>query len=94
VLVNRVRDVSEIESAEVMPNTNFFSRALSDPANERRGYFDELESVARDSALVFFDRDNGLDVKSVRYGGKRSSKYLFRSEVERFHCLGHSLLIY
>jgi hypothetical protein len=55
-------------------------------------YNDGVESG--DADLIFFDPDNGLNVKSVKYGNRRSSKYLYRHEVEQFFKLGNSLLIY
>jgi hypothetical protein len=43
--------------------------------------------------LVFFDPDNGIEVK-LRVGRKGSSKYLYWDEIGRFWKAGHSLLIY
>lgn len=49
---------------------------------------------ARGSDLVFFDPDNGMEVKSARYGVRDSSKYLYWREVAEAYRRGHSLLIY
>ena len=50
--------------------------------------------TARKSELVFFDPDNGIEIKSVPFGKKKSSKYLYFSEVQRVFKDGHSILIY
>ena len=44
--------------------------------------------------LVFFDPDNGLEIKSVKYGRKGASRYLFMREVSQSVSAGHSLLAY
>lgn len=47
-----------------------------------------------DRDLVFFDPDNGLEVKSVSKGRKRSSKYAFLDEIADHYRAGRSVLVY
>jgi len=47
-----------------------------------------------DRDLVFFDPDNGLEVKAVPIGRKRSNKYVFESEIGDHYRGGRSALIY
>jgi hypothetical protein len=44
--------------------------------------------------LIFFDPDNGLDIKSVPKGATDAPKFLYRDEVQKTYAAGHSLLIY
>ena len=44
--------------------------------------------------MVFFDPDNGLEIKSVKYGRKGASRYLFLREVSQSFSAGHSPLVY
>jgi hypothetical protein len=47
-----------------------------------------------DRDLVFFDPDNGLEVKSVLKGRKRSNKYVLLDEIADQYRAGRSTLIY
>ena len=47
-----------------------------------------------DRDLVFFDPDNGLEIKTVPMGHKRSSKYVYESEIGDHYRAGRSALIY
>ena len=44
--------------------------------------------------LYFFDPDNGMEVASVPFGRKDSSKYLYWQELQGIHEKGASILIY
>ncbi len=88
------RAVRHVENATALPNTRFHSRLLHDSAVARDTFLRECLSECADSDLVFFDPDNGMEVKSVPYGRKRSSKYLYWREVEETWRRGQSLLVY
>lgn len=88
------RHVQVIENSGLLPNTTFYSKLLTDPTEERGRYFDEFLKSASGRELVFFDPDNGLEVKSVRYGQKGASRYVFRNEISKSFKAGHSILIY
>ncbi len=93
-LAARERYVNVVESSDLFPRFQFFSRVLSDNAREREAYFEDFFREARGSDLMFFDPDNGFEVKSRRFGGKNSSKYLYWREVERAAKEGSSILCY
>ncbi|WP_103020141.1 hypothetical protein [Salinibacter altiplanensis] len=86
------RGVSAIEETGLLPRASYFSRFIPDGRNERSGYFDALLSMGGD--IIFFDPDNGLEIKSKDRGHKSSSKYLFFDEVQRTWSSGRSVLIY
>jgi hypothetical protein len=81
VMQRRIRSVDAIEGTDVLPNCRFYSPLVGDDVKARQHYFRELLKFAKGSQLVFFDPDNGLEVKSVPSGCKNSSKLL---EATRF----------
>lgn len=94
VLERKERNVKIVEESGLLPNTTFYSPLLTDDSDERRKYFDGFVEFSRGSRLVFFDPDNGLEVKSVKFGRKGASRYLYLREVSQLFSAGHSLLVY
>jgi hypothetical protein len=88
------RDVGAVETAGILPSCLFFSQILPDDADGRISYFDSFLGLAQGCDLVFFDPDNGLEVKSKPCGRKGSSKYLYWHEVVACFESGRSVLIY
>jgi hypothetical protein len=94
VLERKRREVKVIEESEVLPNCRFYSEILTDDHAQRQCYFERFFGLARGAEVVFFDPDNGIDVKSIKYGRRGSSKYLYRKEIEMAARADHTLLIY
>jgi hypothetical protein len=94
VAVNKVREVSIVENANIIPATRFYSKYLDDNRDERTHYFADFNRFSKGCDLVFFDPDNGIEVKSVKSGNKNSSKYLYWQEIISTFDSGHSCLIY
>jgi hypothetical protein len=94
VLRRGLRHVSEIENSHILRSCRFLSDVVPDDMEGRATYFQRLVDLARGRDLVFFDPDNGIEVKSKPVGRKDSSKYLYWREIEDFWKAGHSLLIY
>lgn len=94
VIGRKHRAVSSLEGGSVLPNCTFYSETIGDDVCQRSGYLLRFLEFARDSDLVFFDPDNGMEVKSVHLGRRNSSKYLYFSEVQKTFSAGHSLLVY
>jgi hypothetical protein len=94
VLRGGSRNVSEIENSDLLPSCVFLSDVVLDDREGREVYFQRLDDLASGCHLIFFDPDNGIEVKSKPYGRKDSSKYLYWHEIERFWDAGHSVLIY
>jgi len=91
---DRKRQVNLIEKSGLLPKAEYFSPHVPDAASGRIQWFDSLAESVQSCDLVFLDPDNGLEVKSKPYGGKGSSKFLYRREVEVLWAAGKSLLIY
>jgi len=94
VLRKGVRDVNSIERANILHNCRFYNVLIRDDINLRDQYFKRFLKFAEDADLVFFDPDNGLEVKSVPRGRRASSKYVYWDEVRASYEAGHSLMIY
>ena len=94
ILDRKERNIRTIEESGLLPNTSFYSSLLTDESEERRRFFDGFLEFSRGRDLVFFDPDNGLEVKSVKYGRKGASRYLYLREVSQSFSAGHSLLVY
>jgi hypothetical protein len=94
VLDKGIRSVNVIERSNVLPNCRFFKRYIKDDIKLRSSYFKQFFEFAKDADLVFFDPDNGLEVKSVPFGKRRSAKFIYWAEVEQAYKFGYSLLLY
>jgi hypothetical protein len=94
IVLGKTREVYAAQSDGILPNCLFYPTLLSDNPEIRARYFEGFERVSKGCELIFFDPDNGLEVKSKPYGRKHSSKYLYWREVRKFFNAGHSLLIY
>ena len=70
------------------------NKLITDSAKPREEFFRTFSEFAEGADLVFFDPDNGIEIKSVPFGKKSSSKYLYWDEVKESYLAGHSLLIY
>jgi hypothetical protein len=86
------RGIASVARARMIPSATYFSRLLTD--ENRDEYFESLGKEVHRSQLIFFDPDNGLEVRSVPKGRRGSHKYLYWDEAARFFSNGHSLLVY
>jgi hypothetical protein len=91
---SNARNVLEVVKSDKFPSTVFYNPILKDDAVQREQYFSNMYNLFQDVDLIFFDPDNGLEVKSKLLGQKDSSKYLYWSEVVKCYKAGHSILIY
>lgn len=90
------REVRAIEQTNLLPRTAFHSDLLKDDRGARSDYIAALISKATSRAadLVFFDPDNGIEVKSKPKGRKGSRKYLYWDELLEVWSEGCSVLVY
>jgi hypothetical protein len=78
----------------MIDGAEYFSSILPDERGPRRSYFERFWTTVRPESLLFFDPDNGLDVKSVPKGRKNSAKYLYWDELAEALGRGHSAVVY
>jgi len=88
------RRTARIEASKILGSAVFQSRLLTDTGCERDSYFAECAQKFADRDLVFFDPDNGLEIKSTPRGRRNSCKYLYWTEVCSTFSTGASVLIY
>ena len=89
------REVKSAEKGEFLPpSTFFYPDKLFDDRGKRFRYFNKFLCEAKTAGLIFFDPDNGINVKSRRYGNQNSSKYLYFCELICSFWAGHSILFY
>jgi hypothetical protein len=90
----QLSDLQRIEADGIVPGATFFNDDTPDKLAERQVFHAHCMATFADRDLVFFDPDNGLEVKSVPKGWKRSSKYVFECEIGDHYRAGRSALIY
>lgn len=88
------RRLELMEESGLLKATKYFSEPLTDEGPEREQYFQRMLTEFEDRELVFFDPDIGLDVPSVPFGRKYSSKYLYLAEVVEAYRAGMSVLFF
>ncbi len=89
LMVQGQRDVGLHEGAGVLPATTFYAPILADAVEERRRYFRRMLDLFREADLIFFDPDNGFEVRSKPIGRRDSSKYLYWHELTATYAAGH-----
>ena len=94
VVFNGERSVRVAKEKDIIPGADYYEALLTDDKIERTKYFAQFFQEARGKELYFFDPDNGMEVASVPFGRKDSSKYLYWQELQGIHEKGASILIY
>jgi len=88
------RNVKLVEQMSLIENSHYFANILGDSSSGREIYFNEFSLAALSCDLIFFDPDNGIEVKSKPYCRSGSNKYVYWKELISFYEAGYSLLIY
>jgi hypothetical protein len=81
IVTERRRSVQAIQDATVLPGARFHSALLLDRSDAREEYLRAFWKASGKEELVFFDPDNGLEVRSTPPGRRGSSKYLYWDEL-------------
>ena len=94
VVVEDRRSIHVASEKGIIPGADYYETLLTDDKIKRTEYFSQFLKEAHGKDLYFFDPDNGMDVMSVPFGRKHSSKYLYWQEIEGLHERDASVLIY
>jgi hypothetical protein len=86
--------IAAVEDAEILPGALFFRKLLGDSLAERRQYFQQLWRKLPEGSIIFFDPDNGLEIKSTPMGHKGSSKFLYLGELKIAGLESRSVIVY
>ena len=88
------RGVSCLHNSDLLPDCIFYDQILEDDRTVQENYFKNLETKVQRADYVFFDPDNGLEVKSTSLGRRNSSKYLYWKFLVPIYKSRKSVLIY
>lgn len=88
------RNVSVIENSNYFKNVTYFNELVPCKEILRREWFERVKKNVQNSKLVFFDPDNGIEIKSIRKNSSHSVKYIYWSEIEELLNDNISILIY
>jgi hypothetical protein len=88
------RSVRAVQDAAVLPSARFHGALLSDELAARVAHFERILGCLGTDDLVFFDPDNGLQVRSVRLGRRNCCKYLYWDELEQALGRQRSAVVY
>lgn len=101
-ILKRGRSVGSVEQSTALPEcTLYHSELLSfegvpvrERLSHRQAWLDRAFSRLSRGEIVFFDPDNGLEVKSVPRTRAKGPKYVFYDELLPYWERGQSLVIY
>ena len=88
------RRTARIEESTLFGSALFKSGIVTDNRPQRSEYMTECASRFAGCDLIFFDPDNGLEIKSTQRGRRGSCKYLYWDEAYNTFNAGSSVLIY
>jgi len=93
-LVKRNRAVRQIHKAQILPNCSFCDHVVPESQPHRNKWLTEALKMLSGVDLLFFDPDNGIEVRSTPLGKRGSNKFLYWNEIESAWSQGCSLLIF
>lgn len=89
------RSIAALERASLLDdNTVYESRCVPQAPSERETWLQETVRDFDGCDVLFLDPDNGLEVKSVRYGSAKSVKYVYCREIAQYLQAGYSVVFY
>jgi hypothetical protein len=88
------RNLRHVEDKQILRGSILIGGTVPDDRRLREAYFRNVLRAFGAAAIVFFDPDNGIEVRSCPPGRKNSSKYLAWSEIITTYRSGRSVLIY
>jgi hypothetical protein len=103
IVRNGDRHVSFVRKEGILPAGTIFYEApldymkvslVGDRKRAREAWLSGALNETREAELVFFDPDNGLEVKSHVPHSKLGAKYIFENEIRAFWERNQSILVY
>jgi len=89
-----IDDLQRAENEALIPDATFFNDFTPDALAGHRVHHQACMKVFKGRELIYFDPDNGLEVKSTAKGRKRSSMYAYLDEIADHYAAGRSMLLY
>jgi len=94
VIQGSERDVAATERLGLLPGAVYFDTEVPLGRSSRAGFMSACLEAMAGCDVVFFDPDNGIEVRSTPYGAKAAPKYVYGRELGAAFEEGHSLLVY
>jgi hypothetical protein len=88
------RRVRHFQSSKLLQNASFCNAHVPDHQPSRKRWLTTSLRKLSEVDVLFFDPDNGIEIKSIQGGRKGSSKYLYWDEIQLAWSRGSSLLIF
>lgn len=88
------RSVALAEQWQLLPRATYVRDLVTNDAAARRILFSSALNRFTQDSLLFFDPDNGIEVRSVPFGRFNSCKYVYWDELAAAYERGHSLVVY
>lgn len=88
------RRIGHVRERRFLGDAVFAEEYVPDDRERRAAYFADANKALATAELVFFDPDNGIEIKSCPAGRKDSSKYVMWKEIADVYSTSRSVLIY
>jgi len=88
------RHLDHVQDYGLLPDGVFVDAVVPKDRHARHVFLRNSLSKFADVDLVFFDPDNGIEIRSCPAGQRGSDKYVLWSEIEQTYAAGHSVLLY
>jgi hypothetical protein len=87
-------DLQRVEKEGLIPRAIYNENLTPDALTERKKFHHDCMTKLAAADLVFFDPDNGLEVRSRPKGRKGSNKFVYHDEIADYYARGQSVLVY
>lgn len=94
VITENKRNIQVAQNEQILPGAKYYAELLVDSKEHRQAYFMQMYQQLTGIDLLFFDPDNGIEVKSKPMGRKGSSKYIYWIELREAINSGFSIMVY
>jgi hypothetical protein len=89
-----IENIIALEKNKLFQQYNFINDIVLDGSQDRNKYFEKVYKAAEGNDLIFLDPDNGIEIRSCKYGTKKSSKYIFWNEIIHLYNMDKDILFY
>ena len=87
-------DQQRVEKKGLIPGAIYNENLTPDALTERKKFHHDCMATLAAADIVFFDPDNGLEIRSRPKGRKGSNKFVYHDEIADYYLRGQSVLVY
>jgi hypothetical protein len=92
--LSQIHSVGEVEHERLIPGAIFWKDDVPRSTAKREMWLEKMCGHFTKTEIVFFDPDNGLEVKSKAWKATASPKHLYWHELRRVWAGGQSIIVY